>query len=85
MVTQPEVNAYLWWHLEEVVPRGITEPSLELLGDGRIAGRAVVDLTAIRQQKARGWLDPLAYVSGKVEVTAAAASPDRARAWPRST
>ncbi len=70
VMTEPEVNAYLWWHLEDVVPRGITEPSLEMQGDGRIAGRAVVDLTAIREQKPRGWLDPLAYVGGKVEVTA---------------
>jgi hypothetical protein len=71
VMTQPEVNAYLLWHQEDVVPRGVTEPSLQLLGDGRLSGRAVVDLTAIRDQKARGWLDPLAYVGGKVEVAAA--------------
>ncbi len=71
VMTQAEVNAYLWWRQEDVVPRGITEPSLQLLGDGRLSGRAVVDLTAIRDQKARSWLDPLAYVGGKVEVTAA--------------
>lgn len=71
VMTQPEVNAYLWWHLDDVVPKGITDPSLQLLGDGRLSGRAVVDLSAIRDQKVRGWLDPLAYVGGKVEVTAA--------------
>jgi len=71
VMTQPEVNAYLWWHLDDVVPKGITDPSLELLGDGRLSGRAVVDLGAIRDQKERSWLDPLAYVGGKVEVTAA--------------
>jgi hypothetical protein len=36
-----------------------------------VAGRAIVDLDAVRQQKQRGWMDPLGYLSGKVPVTAA--------------
>jgi hypothetical protein len=35
-----------------------------------VAGRAVVDLDAVRKQKQRGWLDPLAYLGGRLPVTA---------------
>lgn len=70
VLTEPEVNAYLFWDPDDVLPAGVTEPRLELAGDGRVSARAVVDLTAIRQQRERGWLDPLAYVGGRVPVTA---------------
>jgi hypothetical protein len=70
-LTEPEVNAYLWWHLDELVPAGVTDPKLRLGDNGQVDASAVVDLSAIRQQRERGWLDPLAYVGGRVTVTAA--------------
>jgi len=70
-LTEPEVNAYLWWHLDELVPAGITDPTLQLGDNGQVDARAIIDLAAIRQQRERGWLDPLAYVGGRVPVTAA--------------
>ena len=36
-----------------------------------MSGRAVVDLDAVRKQKQRGWLDPMAYLTGRLPVTAA--------------
>ena len=36
----------------------------------RVSGRAVVDLDAVRNQKKRGWLDPLGYLTGRLPVTA---------------
>ena len=38
---------------------------------GRVSGRAVVDLDAVRKQKQRGWLDPMGYLTGRLPVTAA--------------
>jgi len=70
VLTESEVNAYLFWDPDDALPAGITEPRLELAGEGRVSARAVVDLTAIRTQRERGWLDPLAYVGGRVPVTA---------------
>jgi len=40
-------------------------------GNGRVTGRALVDLDAVRTQKKRAWTDPLAYLMGKLPVTAA--------------
>src|SRR5918996_5622039 len=69
-LTDAEVTAYLRHHARDQVPPGIVEPTLIALGDGRVGGRAIVDLDAVRAQKERGWLDPLSYMTGRVPVTA---------------
>jgi hypothetical protein len=70
-VTDIEVNAYLKYAAGDQVPVGIVEPALSALGNGRVAGRAIVDLDAVRKQKKRGWSDPLGYLTGRLPVTAA--------------
>jgi len=69
-VTDAEVNSYLKYNAGSQVPTGIVDPVLSALGDGRVSGRAVVDLDAVRTQKKRGWLDPLGYLTGRLPVTA---------------
>ena len=69
-VTDLEVNSYLRYNARAQIPVGIVEPTLTALGGGRVAGRAVVDLDAVRKQKQRGWLDPLAYLTGTLPLTA---------------
>lgn len=70
-VTDVEVNAYLKYAASDQVPVGIVDPALSALGNGRVAGRAIVDLDAVRKQKKRGWSDPLGYLTGRLPVTAA--------------
>jgi len=70
VLTEAEINAYLFWNADEVLPIGLTDPHLRLAGDGHVSADAVVDLTAIRNQRERSWLDPLAYVGGKMPVVA---------------
>lgn len=70
-VTDAEVNSYLRYMAADQIPVGIVEPLLNALGEGRVSGRAVVDLDAVRKQKQRGWLDPVNYLSGRLPVTAA--------------
>jgi hypothetical protein len=70
-VTDTEVNAYLKYTAADQVPVGIVEPTLSALGNGRVGGRAIVDLDAVRKQKKRGWTDPLGYLTGRLPVTAA--------------
>jgi hypothetical protein len=66
-----ELNAYFKFNAKEQIPVGIVDPTINAVGNGRLAGRAVVDLDAVRTQKQRGWLDPLAYLSGRLPITAA--------------
>ncbi len=41
------------------------------IGDGGLVSAvAIVDLDVIRQQRSRGWLDPLQYLAGRLRVTA---------------
>jgi hypothetical protein len=70
-ITDIELNSYLRFNAKDQVPVGILEPTLNALGDGRVSGRAVVDLDVVRKQKQRGWLDPVGYLSGRLPVTAA--------------
>ena len=69
-ITDAELNAYLQYHATDQIPVGIVEPSINALGNGRVGGRAIVDLDAVRRQKQRGWMDPLGYLTGRLPVTA---------------
>jgi hypothetical protein len=69
-VTDVEVNSYLRYLAADQIPTGIVEPVLNALGSGRVSGRAVVDLDAVRTQKKRSWMDPLGYLTGRLPVTA---------------
>jgi hypothetical protein len=70
-VSDVELNSYLKFLAGDQVPFGIVDPTLHAAGNGRVTGRAVVDLDAVRTQKKRAWTDPLAYLMGKLPVTAA--------------
>ena len=69
-VSDAEVNAYLKFLAGSQVPVGIVDPGLYGAGNGRVTGRAIVDLDAVRTQKKRGWTDPLGYLTGRLPVTA---------------
>jgi hypothetical protein len=70
-VTENEVNSYLVYEVREQLPTGVVEPSVTILGTGRVSGRAVVDLDAVRKQKnPTSLLDPMNYLMGRLPVTA---------------
>ena len=68
-ISEREVNAYLRFIAREDLPVGLVDPTITIAGGGRLGGKARIDLDAVRTSKARGSLDPLAYVSGLVELT----------------
>jgi hypothetical protein len=71
MVTENEVNSYLVYEAREQLPTGVVQPSVTILGTGRVSGRAVVDLDAVRKEKApTSLLDPMNYLTGRLPVTA---------------
>jgi hypothetical protein len=69
-VTEGEVNSYLRFSAGEQLPSGVTDPSVAIHGQGRISGRAVVDLDVIRKKGSGGWLDPTSYLTGRLPMTA---------------
>jgi hypothetical protein len=69
--TQAETNSYLKFQAGDLLPTGLTQPELTMLGQGRVSGKAVVDLDLVRKkQSTGGWFDPTSYLTGKLPVTA---------------
>lgn len=69
-VLEREVNAYLSVHAKQDLPAGVVDPVIGILPDGRLTGRATVDLDAVRTQKDRGLLSPWTLLRGSVPVEA---------------
>lgn len=64
--TEEELNAYM--RVQPDLPTGLTQPTVQFLDNGRVQSRALVNLDIVRLSEKRGWLDPLAYVTGILEV-----------------
>lgn len=69
--TEREVNAFFKFNGPLLMPTGVLDPHITIVDGKQLQARAMVDLDAIRKSQPRGWLDPLAYVTGKVELRAA--------------
>ncbi|HMF96738.1 MAG TPA: hypothetical protein VKE96_20705 [Vicinamibacterales bacterium] len=70
-VTEGEVNSYIVLEAREQVPTGVVDPYITIVGGGRVSGRAVVDLDAVRKEKnPTSLLDPMNYLMGRLPVTA---------------
>jgi hypothetical protein len=69
--TEREINAFLALEGPSFLPPGIAMPLMQLgPEEGRVQARAIVDLDAVRRSRERGVFDPLAYLTGNVEVLA---------------
>ena len=69
--SQTETNSYLKFKAGDLLPVGLTQPELTIIGGGKVSGKAIVDLDIVRQkQSSGGWLDPTSYLTGKLPVTA---------------
>ena len=70
-VTEGEVNSYIVFEARDQVPTGVVDPYITIVGGGRVTGRAVVDLDAVRKEKnPTSLLDPMNYLMGRLPVTA---------------
>jgi hypothetical protein len=69
-ITERELNAYFRYDMRDQFPAGITEPTITILGDGRVAAYALVDLDAVRDGQSSGWLNPMRFLSGRLPITA---------------
>lgn len=69
-VSEPEVNSYLRFTIAPDLPAGVVEPSVTIVGEGQLKGRAVVDLDAVTRAKSSGAFNPIRLLSGRLPVTA---------------
>lgn len=69
--TERELNAYFAAYGPTFLPDGVIDPRFAIGDRGHVAARGIVDLDAVRKSRQRDWLDPLAYLTGSLEVSAA--------------
>lgn len=68
-ITETEVNSYLRYELGDRMPDGVKDPWVSLLDEGRVSGKATVDLARVGQsRKSGGMLDPFNYLTGTLPV-----------------
>ena len=66
-ITETEVNSYLRYELADRIPSGVTDPWVSILENGRLSGRATVDLARVGQsRKSGGMLDPFTFLTGSL-------------------
>jgi hypothetical protein len=69
-ITEAELNSWFAFHGQPLVPQGIAEPAISMVGQGRVSGRAIVDLDVVAKKRASGGvLDPWSYIGGKMPVS----------------
>ena len=69
--SQAETNSYLKFKAGDLLPTGLTQPELTMIGNGKVSGQAIVDLDVVRQKSGSGsWFDPTSYLTGKLPVSA---------------
>lgn len=70
LITERELNAYFAYDVAQSLPAGVVGPGVTIVGDGHLAGRATVDLDAVRKaSNATSVLDPRSYLRGQVPLT----------------
>jgi hypothetical protein len=68
--TETEVNSWFAYRSQEVLPAGVTEPRVTIVGNGKLSAAATVDLEEIAKRRSTGRvLDPWTYLSGRLPVT----------------
>jgi hypothetical protein len=70
-VTEDELNSWFMYRAQPVLPAGVGQPQIIILGEGRLSGQALIDLDAVAKRRSSGGgaFDPLSLIGGKVPVT----------------
>jgi hypothetical protein len=68
--SEGELNSWFAYRSQEVLPAGVSEPRVTIVGDGRLKAVATVDLEAVGKRRTTGGaLDPWSYLGGRLPVT----------------
>lgn len=73
-LTEDEVNSWFLYRKDrwqQVLPTGVAQPQVTIVGEGQVAAQAMVNLDAVaKRRRAQGGLfDPLSLVGGTVPVS----------------
>jgi hypothetical protein len=70
-LTEDELNSWFMYRAQPVLPAGVSQPQITIVGEGRVAGQATIDLDAVAKRRSSGGgaFDPLSLIGGKVPVS----------------
>jgi hypothetical protein len=69
-LTEDELNSWFMFRAQPVLPAGVSQPQITIVGEGRLAGQATIDLDAVSKRRSGGGaFDPLSLIGGKVPVS----------------
>jgi hypothetical protein len=69
-VSENELNSWFAYRGRDVIPNGITQPKVTIIGNGRLMGVATIDLDAVSKQKSSGGtFDLWNLVGGRVPLS----------------
>lgn len=68
-LTEDEVNSWFVFAAQPLLPNGIAQPQVSIIGQGKLAGQAIVDLEAVgKRRPSGGTLDPWSLLGGRLPV-----------------
>lgn len=68
-LSESELNSWFAFHGQPLIPSGVADPKISIIGNGKVGAEAIVDLDAVAKRKASGGvLDPWSYVGGRMPV-----------------
>ena len=68
--TETEVNSWFAYRSSDVLPTGVSDPQITIIGNGKVRAAATVDLEVIAKRRSSGRaLDPWSYLGGRLPVT----------------
>jgi hypothetical protein len=70
-LTEDELNSWFMYRAQPVLPTGVSQPQVTIVGEGQLAGQATIDLDAVSKRRSAGGgaFDPLSLIGGKVPVS----------------
>lgn len=68
-ITEGELNSWFAFRSQRLLPAGVAPPSVTIIGNGRLVGDVIIDLSAYAQtRRSGGVLDPWSLLGGRVPV-----------------
>jgi hypothetical protein len=66
-LTESELNSWFAFRAQPLLPTGLTQPKVTIVGNGKLMGSATVDLEAIARERGKGGsLDVWSYLGGRL-------------------
>jgi hypothetical protein len=69
-LSETELNSWFVYSAQPLLPQGLAEPKISIIGQGRVGAEAIVDLDAFAKQKAKSGNNSMLwnYLGGRVPV-----------------